>query len=141
MRIIKIIAASYIGSNIGLLFGEFVIIEIAGEEIDLLAILTTGTTEIPPVLLGLVLSGIIGAIMGVSFIKKGKMRALAGGSGAFLGLMVATSAVYNVSIFYRAFYLIYPLFSFVGWQFGKYIFKDNSQSEVPVESTSDNRDT
>ena len=138
MRIIKIIIASYIGSNIGFLFGEFVIIEIAGEDIDLIALLTAGTIDVPPVLMGLVMSGIIGTIIGISFVKKGRIRALVGGGGAFLGLMAATFAIYNVSTFYKAYFLIYPLFSYSGWELGMYIFKDNFQSKMPVETTNKN---
>lgn len=140
MRIIKYIIASYIGSYIGILFGEYVIIEIAGEEIDIFAILTTGIVNVPPVLMGSVLSGLTGTIIGVSFIKKGKIRALVGGSGAFLGLTVATLAIYNVTTFYNLYYLIYPLFSFSGWELGMYIFKVYFHSEILIESTSTNKD-
>ena len=134
MRIIKIIIATYIGSNIGFLFGEYVITEIAGEEIDLMAIVTTGIVSIPPVLMGLIMSGIIGTIVGASFIKKGKIRAIVGGSAALLGLTVATLAIYKVSAFYKIYYLIYPLFSYSGWELGMYIFKNNIESKLPVES-------
>ena len=138
MRIIKIIIATYIGSNIGFLFGEYVITEIAGENIDLMAIVTTGLVTVSPVLMGLIMSGIIGTIVGASFIKKGKIRAIVGGSGALLGLSVATLAIYELSAFYKIYYLIYPLFSYSGWEFGMYIFKDFVQSNMPVESTSKN---
>lgn len=131
MRIVKIIIASYIGSNIGFLFGEYVIVKIAGEHFDMFSILTTGVKEIPPVLMGLVLSGLVGTIAGVSFIKKGKIRALVGGCGAFLGLAVATSMVYNIHTFFKTYYLIYPLFVFSGWELGMYAFRDYLNMEDP----------
>ena len=134
MRIIKIIIATYIGSNIGFLFGEYVIIEISGEEIDLISILTTGLVTVPPVLMGLIMSGIIGTIVGASFIKKGKIRAIFGGSSALLGLAVATLAIYELSAFYKIYYLIYPLFSYSGWELGMYIFTNNIESKLPVKS-------
>ena len=140
MKIVKILIASYIGSNIGILFGQYVLIEISGEKIDLIAILFTGLDKIPPVLLGVVLSWLIGTIAGVSFIKKGRIRALVGGSGAFLGLMAATLVIYNLSTFQKMFYLIYPLFSYSGWELGMYIFKNSIQSNMPVESSSKNKD-
>ena len=139
MKILKIIIATYLGSNIGFLFGEYVIVEIAGEEIDLMAIVTSGLDTFPPVLMGLVLSGIIGTIAGASFIKKGRIRAIVGGSGALLGLSIATLAIYNVTTFQKIYYLIYPLFSYSGWEFGMYIFKDFVQSKMAVESTSKNK--
>ena len=138
MKIIKIIIATYIGSNIGFLFGEYVITEIAGEEIDLIAIVTTGLDTFPPVLMGLVLSGIAGTIAGSSFIKKGRIRAIVGVSGAFLGLSVATLAIYNVSAFHKIYFLIYPLFSYSGWEFGMYIFKNFIKSKMPVDLTRNN---
>ena len=138
MKTIKIIIASYIGSNIGFLFGEYVITEIAGEDIDLMTILSTGLVSIPPVLIGLVMSGIIGTIVGVSFVKKGKIRALVGGSGAFLGLMAATLAIYKLTTFRNIYYLIYPLFSYSGWELGMYIFKNNILPNMPVESSDNN---
>ena len=136
MRILKFILATYIGSNIGFLFSEYVITKIAGENIDLMAIVTSGLGTFPPVLMGLVLSGIIGTIAGASFIKKGRIRAIVGGSGALLGLTVATLVIYQVSAFYKIYYLIYPLFSYSGWEFGMYIFKNNIESKLPVESNS-----
>lgn len=129
MRIVKIIIASYLGSYIGFLFGEYVIVKIAGEQIDIISILTTGTVDIPPVLMGSVLSGLIGTIAGVSFVKKGKIRALVGGCGAFLGLTIATLIIYNVQTFFKTYYLIYPLFAFSGWELGMYAFKDYFQME------------
>jgi len=138
MRTLKIIIASYIGSHIGFLFGEYVIIRIAGEQIDIFAILSTGVVNIPPVLIGLVLSGLIGTISGVSFIKKGKVRALAGGSGALFGLTLATLAIYNVQTFHKTYYLIYPLFALSGWELGMYIIKDYIQLEKPIETESTN---
>ena len=134
MRIIKIIIATYIGSNIGFLFGEYVITRIAGENIDLIAVVTTGIVTIPPVLMGLIMSGIIGTIVGASFIKKGKIRAIVGGSGALLGLTIANLTIYKVSAFYKIYYLIYPLFSYSGWELGMYIFKNNIESKLPVKS-------
>ena len=128
------IIATYIGSNIGFLFGEYVITEIAGENIDLMALVTTGKVTIPPVLVGLIMSGIIGTIVGASFIKKGKIRAIVGGSGALLGLTIATLMIYKVSAFYKIYYLIYPLFSYSGWELGMYIFKNNIESKLPVKS-------
>ena len=131
MRILKIIIASYIGSNIGFVFGEYVIVKIAGEQFDMFAILRTGVVDIPPVLMGLVLSGLVGTIAGVSFIKKGKIRALVGGCGAFLGLAIATSMVYNINTFFKTYYLIYPLFAFSGWELGMYVFRDYLNTENP----------
>jgi len=131
MRIVKIIIASYVGSNIGFLFGEYVIVKIAGEHFDMFAILTTGVVDIPPVVMGLVLSGLVGTIAGVSFIKKGKIRALIGGCGAFLGLAIATSMVYSINTFFKTYYLIYPLFAFSGWELGMYAFKDYLNMENP----------
>ena len=138
MKTIKFLIASYIGSNIGILFGQYVIIEISGEKIDLIAIVSTGLDKFPPVLLGMVLSWLIGTIGGFSFIKKGRVRALIGGSGAFLGLTAATLAIYNLSIFQNIYYLIYPLFSYSGWELGMYIFKNNIQPNIPVESSGKN---
>lgn len=138
MKTIKFLIASYIGSNIGILFGQYVIIEISGEKIDLIAIVSTGLDKFPPVLLGMVLSWLIGTIAGFSFIKKGRVRALIGGSGAFLGLTAATLAIYNLSIFQNIYYLIYPLFSYSGWELGMYIFKNNIQPNIPVESSGKN---
>ncbi|MCH7886473.1 MAG: hypothetical protein IIA58_00740 [Candidatus Marinimicrobia bacterium] len=138
MKTIKFLIASYIGSNIGILFGQYVIIEISGEKIDLIAIVSTGLDKFPPVLLGMVLSWLIGTIAGFSFIKKGRVRALIGGSGAFLGLTAATLAIYNLSIFQNIYYLIYPLFSYSGWELGMYIFKNNIQPNMPVESSGKN---
>lgn len=129
MRIVKIIIASYLGSYIGFLFGENVIVKIAGEQIDIIAILTTGAADIPPVLMGSILSGLIGTIAGVSFVKKGKIRALVGGCGALLGLTAATLIIYNVQTFFKTYYLIYPLFAFSGWELGMYAFKDYFQME------------
>jgi len=140
MKTVKILIASYIGSNIGILFGQYVIIEISGEKIDLIDILFTGLDKIPPVLFGVVLSWLIGTIAGVSFIKKGRIRALVGGSGAFLGLMAATLVIYNLSTFQNIFYLIYPLFSYSGWELGMYIFKNSIQSHLLYKSSSKNRD-
>lgn len=131
MRILKIIIASYIGSNIGFLFGEYVIVKIAGEQFDMFAILTAGVVDIPPVLMGSVLSGLVGTIAGVSFIKKGKIRAVIGGSGAFLGLALATLMVYNINTFFKTYYLIYPLFVFSGWELGMYVFRDYLNMENP----------
>jgi len=139
MRTLKIIIASYIGSTIGFLFGEYVIIQIAGEQIDIFALLSTGVVNIPPVLMGLVLSGLIGTISGVSFIKKGKIRAIAGGGGALFGVTVATLAIYNVQTFHKIYYLIYPLLAFSGWELGMYVIKDYIQLEKPKESESNNK--
>ncbi len=139
MKIIKYLIASYIGSNIGILFGQYVIIEISGEKIDLLSIVSTGLDKIPPVLLGVVLSWLTGTIAGVSFVKKGKLRALVGGSGAFLGLSAATIVIYTVPTFKEIYYLIYPLLSYSGWEFGMYIFKNNIQTYLPAESSSNNK--
>lgn len=138
MRILKIIIASYIGSNIGFLFGEYVIVKIAGEQFDMFAILTAGVVDIPPVLMGSVLSGLVGTIAGVSFIKKGKIRAVIGGSGAFLGLAIATSMVYNINTFFKTYYLIYPLFVFSGWELGMYVFRDYLNMENPPNIKKEN---
>ena len=140
MKVIKFLIASYIGSNIGILFGQYVIIEISGEKIDLLSLVSTGLDKIPPVLLGVILAWLTGTIAGVSFIKKGKLRALVGGSGAFLGLTIATLVIYNVSTFKEIYYLIYPLLSYSGWEFGMYIFKNNIQPYLPAESSGNNKD-
>ena len=138
MRILKIIIASYIGSNIGYLFGEYVIVKIAGEQFDMFSMLTAGVVDIPPVLMGSVLSGLVGAIAGVSFIKKGRMRALIGGSGAFLGLAIATLMVYNINTFFKTYYLIYPLFVFSGWELGMYAFRDYLNMEDPPNTEKEN---
>jgi len=138
MRILKIIIASYIGSNIGFLFGEYVIVKIAGEQFDMFAILTAGVVDIPPVLMGSVLSGLVGTIAGVSFIKKGKIRAVIGGSGAFLGLAIATLMVYNINTFFKTYYLIYPLFVFSGWELGMYAFRDYLNMENPPNIKKEN---
>ncbi len=138
MRILKIIIASYIGSNIGFLFGEYVIVRIAGEQFDMFSILTAGVKDIPPVLMGSVLSALIGTITGVSFIKKGKMRAVIGGSGAFLGLAIATLMVYNINTFFKTYYLIYPLFVFSGWELGMYAFRDYLNMENPPNTKKEN---
>lgn len=138
MRILKIIIASYIGSNIGFLFGEYVIVKIAGEQFDMFAILTAGVVDIPPVLMGSVLSGLVGTIAGVSFIKKGKIRAVIGGSGAFLGLALATLMVYNINTFFKTYYLIYPLFVFSGWELGMYVFRDYLNMENPPNIKKEN---
>ena len=116
------------------------IIEISGEKIDLLSLVSTGLDKIPPVLLGVILAWLTGTIAGVSFIKKGKLRALVGGSGAFLGLTIATLVIYNVSTFKEIYYLIYPLLSYSGWEFGMYIFKNNIQPYLPAESSGNNKD-
>ncbi len=138
MRILKIIIASYIGSNIGFLFGEYVIVKIAGEQFDMFTILTAGVVNIPPVLMGSVLSALIGTIAGVSFIKKGKIRAVIGGSGAFLGLAIATLMVYNINTFFKTYYLIYPLFVFSGWELGMYAFRDYLNMENPPNIKKEN---
>lgn len=138
MRILKIIIASYIGSNIGFLFGEYVIGKIAGEQFDMFTILSAGVVDIPPVLMGTVLSALIGTIAGVSFIKKGKIRAVIGGSGAFLGLAIATLMVYNINTFFKTYYLIYPLFVFSGWELGMYAFRDYLNMENPPNIKKEN---
>jgi len=138
MRILKIIIASYIGSNIGFLFGEYVIVKIAGEQFDMFTILSAGVVDIPPVLMGTVLSALIGTIAGVSFIKKGKIRAVIGGSGAFLGLAIATLMVYNINTFFKTYYLIYPLFVFSGWELGMYAFRDYLNMENPPNIKKEN---
>jgi len=140
MKTIKYLIASYIGSNMGVLFGQYVIIEISGEKIDLLSLLSTGLDKFPPVLLGVVLAWLTGTMVGVSFIKKGKLRALVGGSGAFLGLTAATLVIYNVQAFKDIFYLIYPLLAYSGWELGMYIFKNNIQPYLPAESSGEDKD-
>lgn len=89
----------------------------------------------PPVLLGMVLSWLIGTTAGISFIKKGKIRAIIGGSGSFLGVTAATFVIYNISAFYNIYYLVYPLLSYSGWELGMYIFKNRIEPLMPAESS------
>lgn len=135
MKTIKYLIASYIGSNIGVLFGQFVLIELSGETIDLISMLSIGLDKIPPVLFGMVLSWLIGTIAGVSFIKKGKIRAILGGSGALLGVTVATLIIYNISAFRNIYYLVYPLLTYSGWELGMYIYKNNILPILPADSS------
>ena len=132
MRTIKIIFSSYIGSTAGFLIGEFLIRKISNVQLDLWGIMTRGIKGELPVLFGLLLSGIIGTVAGASYIKKGKIRALLGAAGGFFGLVIAASAIFNISAFYKIYYIIYPLFSISGWELGIYIHKnyiDKSISE------------
>ena len=86
--------------------------------------MTRGIKGELPVLLGLLLSGIIGTVAGASFIKKGKIRALLGAAGGFFGLAIAAAAIFNVSTFNRIYYIIYPLFALSGWELGIYLHKN-----------------
>lgn len=116
----------------GFLFGEYIIPKISNVQLDLWGIMTRGIKGELPVLFGLLLSGIIGSVAGASYIKKGKIRALLGAAGGFFGLVIAASAIFNISAFYKIYYIIYPLFSISGWELGIYIHKnyiDKSISE------------
>ncbi|MCH7618286.1 MAG: hypothetical protein IH880_00770 [Candidatus Marinimicrobia bacterium] len=124
MRTIKIIFSSYVGSTAGFLIGEFLIRKISNVQLDLWGIMTRGIKGELPVLLGLLLSGIIGTVAGASFIKKGKIRALLGAAGGFFGLAIAAAAIFNVSTFNRIYYIIYPLFALSGWELGIYLHKN-----------------
>ena len=105
----------------GFLFGEFIIPKISNVQLDLWGIMTRGIKGELPVLFGLLLSGIIGSVAGASYVKKGKIRALLGALGGFFGLVIAASAIFNVSAFHRIYYIIYPLFSISGWELGIYL--------------------